>query len=97
MLNSELPRTPSGFTLIGLAHPTEVTKSHIVGGVTTYLIREPASLLSASTHTFKWLEMSVITLKLFSSNLTVFNVYRPSSATKKPCKTAPFSYCLTDL
>jgi len=39
--------------------------------------------------------MSANTLKLFNSNLTVFNIYRPPPAkTRKP---VPFSDFLTDL
>jgi len=41
--------------------------------------------------------MSAITLKLFSSNLTVFNVYRPPPATTKTRKPVHFSDFLTDL
>ena len=74
--------TPPGFTLISCPRPAPInaTKSHIVGGGTAYLIREPATLLSTPTHSFKSFEMSSVTLKLFSSNLTVFNIYRSSSS-----------------
>jgi len=41
--------------------------------------------------------MSAIKLKLFSSNLTVFSVYRPPPAATKTCKPVPFSDFLTDL
>jgi len=65
--------TPPGFTLMSCPRSTPATKSHIVGGGTAFLIREPAFLLSTPTQTFKSFEMPVITLKLFSSNLTIFN------------------------
>jgi len=63
--------TPLGFTLISCPRPasTTLTKFHIVGGGTAFLIREPATLLSTPTHSFKSFEMSYVTLKLFSSNL----------------------------
>ena len=94
-----LNATPPGFTLISCPRPapTTLTKSHIVGGGTAFLIREPATLLSTPTQSFKSFEMSSVTLKLFSSKLTVFNVYRPPPATTKTRKAVPFSDFLTDL
>ena len=92
-----LNATPPGFTLISCPRPAPSTKSHIVGGGTAFLIREPAILLTAPTQCFKSFEMSSITLKLFSSNLTIFNVYRPPPATTKTRKPVPFSDLLTDL
>jgi len=41
--------------------------------------------------------MSAITLKLFKSNLTIFNVYHPPPATTKSRKRVPFSDFLTEL
>jgi len=82
--------------MVPIMCPTPATKAHIVGGGTAFLIREPASLLSAPAQTFKSFEMSAVTLKLFRSNLTIFNVYR-SPATTKSHKTVPFSDFLTDL
>jgi len=64
--------TPPGFTLISCPRPTPATKSHIIGGGTAFLIREPASLLSAPTQTFKSFEISVFysqTLQIKSNNL----------------------------
>jgi len=55
-----------------------------------------ATLLTL-THSFKSCEMSPVTLKLFSSNLTVFNVYRPPPATTKTRKPVSFSDFLSDL
>ena len=89
--------TPPGFTLISCPRPAPATKSHIVGGGTAFLIREPASLLSAPTRTFKSFEISAVTLKLFRSNLTIFNVYRPPPATRKSRKPVAFSEFPTDL
>jgi len=55
--------TPPGFTLISCSRPasTTLTKSHIVSGGTAFLIREPATILSTPTHSFKSLEMSYVT------------------------------------
>jgi exonuclease III len=94
-----LNATPPGFTLISCPRPapTVLTKSHIVGGGTAFLIREPTTLLSTPSQTFKSFEMSSVTLKLFKSNLTVFNVYRPPPATTKTRKPVSFSDFLTDL
>jgi len=92
-----LDATSPSFTLLSFPRQSQATKSHIVGGGTAFLIREPASLLSVSTQTFKSFEMSAITHKLFSSNLTVFNVYRPPPAITKTRKPVPFSDFLTDL
>ena len=91
--------TPPGFTLISCPRPasTVLTKSHILGGGTAFLIREPATLLSTPTHSFKSFEMSSVTLKLLSSSLTVFNVYRPPPATTKTRKPVSFSDFLSDL
>jgi len=91
--------TPPGFTLISCPRPasTILTKSHILGGGTAFLIREPATLLSTPTHSFKSFEMSSVTLKLLSSSLTVFNVYRPPPATTKTRKPVSFSDFLSDL
>jgi len=75
--------------------PPSLTLS--AGVYAAFLIREPASLLCAPTQTFKSFKMSSITLKLFSSNLTVFNVYRPPPATTKTREPVPFSDFVTAL
>ncbi len=92
-----LDATPPGFMLISCPRPAMSNKSHIVGGGTAFLIREPATLLSSPTQNFKSFEMSSVALKLFSSNLTIFNVYRPPPAATKSRKSVPFSDFLTDL
>jgi len=94
--NTELLNaTPPGFYSYQLPSPYPSHKISSVG--TAFLIYEPASLLSAPTQTFKSFEMSAITLKLFSSNQTIFNVDRPPQATTKNRKPVPFSDILTDL
>jgi len=47
--------TPPGFTLISCPRPASatLTKSHIVGGDTAFLVREPATLFSTPTHSLK--------------------------------------------
>ena len=91
--------TPPGFTLISFPRhtPTSLKQSHIIGGGTAFLVREPAIFLSSPTQTFKSFEMSSVTLKLLRSKLTVFNVYRPPPATTKTRKPVPFPHFLTDL
>jgi hypothetical protein len=89
--------TPPGITLISCPRPTPATKFYIVGGGTAFLIREPASLLSAPTQTFQSFQISAITLKLSRSNLTIFNVYQPPPVTTKSRKPVPFSDFLTGL
>jgi len=54
----------------------------VVGGGTAFLIRDPCTILSSPTHTFKTFEFSSVTLNLHKAKLTVFNVYRPPSSTK---------------
>ena len=88
-----LNATPPGFTLISCPRPapaTPNTKSSIVGGGTAFLIREPAVFLPTPSQSFKSFEMASVTLKLFTSTLTVFNVYRPPPATTKSRKAVSF-------
>jgi len=81
----ELFNTAPGFTLIIPCTPSSnhSHKSHIVGGGNAFLIREPATLLYTPIYTQLQI---IVTLKLFSSNLTVFIVYLPSPATTKLTK-----------
>jgi len=66
-----------GLTLINFHRPSLSTTFHIVGGGTAFLISEPASLFSAPTDspTPSSHLKCLLPLKLFSSKLTVFNVY----------------------
>ena len=60
--------TPPGFTLISCPRPTQInhnTRTHVIGGGTAFLIREPAVFLSTPVQSFKSFEMSSVTLKLF--------------------------------
>ena len=46
------------------------------GGVTAFLLKEPFSLTSSSSHTYSSLEVSSVTVKMADSEISVFNVYR---------------------
>jgi len=88
---------PPGFTFLSTARPVPDTcTSSVIGGGTAFLIREPCTLLSSPTTTFKSFEMSTVTLKLPHSKLTIFNIYRPPSSLAKSRDTASFSQFLED-
>ena len=88
---------PPGFTFLSTARPVPDTcTSSVIGGGTAFLIREPCTLLSSPTTTFKSFEMSTVTLKLPHSKLTIFNIYRPPSSLAKSRHTASFSQFLED-
>ena len=63
--------------------------SQNVGGGTAFLIKTPFVQLPSTIPAYTSFEASVITLKLRSSQLSVFNVYRPpaSSSYAKPFAT----------
>jgi hypothetical protein len=75
---------PPGYSL--LSYPRQ---SPNTGGGTAFLVKEPFTQISSSVPTYSSFEVSSITLKLASSQLTVFNVYRPpcSSPVGKPFAT----------
>jgi len=54
-------------------------------------------VMSLTCPAFKSFELPYVTLKLFNYKLTVYNVYRPSSATTKTRKYVPFSVFLGEL
>ena len=88
---------PHGFTFLSTPRPVPDTcTSSVVGGGTAFLIREPCTLLSSPTTTFKSFEMSTVTLKLPHSKLTLFNIYRPPSSPAKSRDVASFSQFLAD-
>jgi hypothetical protein len=65
------------FTFLSTPRPVSDTcTSSVVGGGTrtAFLIREPCTLLSSPTTTFKSFEMSTVTLKLPHSKLNLFNI-----------------------
>ena len=89
--------TPHGFTLISNPRPVPPTCiSSVVGGGTAFLIREPLTLISSPSATFKSFELSTVTLKLPHSKLSLFNIYRPPSSSAKSRNTASFSQFLED-
>ena len=91
--------TPPGFSLVSCPRPAPANlTSHIVGGGTAFLVREPTHIVNTpSNQKFKSFEMSSLTLKLRTSKLTVFNVYRPPPANTKSRKSVPFSLSLSFL
>ena len=88
---------PHGFIFLITPRPVSDTcTSSVVGGGTAFLIREPCTLLSSPTTTFKSFEMSTVTLKLPHSKLTLFSIYRPPSSPAKSRDVASFSQFLAD-
>ncbi|MCP4492377.1 MAG: hypothetical protein GY820_34475, partial [Gammaproteobacteria bacterium] len=82
--------TVPAYSLISYPRTSSSNKSsRNVGGGTAFLVREPFSQLPSTISTSTSFEASAITLKLRSSKLTVFNVYRPppSSNYAKPFST----------
>ena len=75
--------TPSGYTI--LSYP-RTTKNHIsdkpLSGGTAFLILDSSSIILNPSHNYKASECSSVTLKLPSSTLTVFNIFRPPSSSK---------------
>ena len=60
---------------------SSANRHHPTGSGTAFLIREPFTLLSSSTHQFYSFEVSSVTLKLPQAKIYVFNIYRtPSSS-----------------
>ena len=74
--------TPPGYSLLSFPRP-----SNMHGGGTGFLVREPFNQISTTPFPiFSSFESSVISLKLSSATLTIFNIYRPplSSSYSKP-------------
>src|SRR6218665_2637185 len=59
--------------------PSKASTSNSRGG-SAFLIREPATVLDSPNHMYKTLEPSSVTLKLSTSKLTIFSIYRPSNS-----------------
>ena len=75
--------TPSGYTL--LSYPrTKI--NHIsdktMGSGTAFLILDSIFIILNPTHIYKGFQCSSLSLKLPSSTLTVFNIYRPQTSSK---------------
>ena len=99
--------TPPNYTLISFPRPVSPAniKKTVVGGGTAFLLLNTFTIISSTSKIFKSFEMSSITIKSFSSKLTIFNIYRNhylphTASTKSPNKTSrptvPFSDFLTD-
>ena len=56
--------------------PSKAPTSNPRGG-TAFLIREPATVLDSPNYMYKTFETSSVTLKLLTSKLAIFNIYRP--------------------
>ena len=76
--------TPFGYTL--LSYPITTKINHIsdkpLNGGTAFVILYSISIILKPSHNYKSFECSSVTLKLFSSILAVFNIYRPSTSSK---------------
>ena len=63
-----------------------ITKNHIsdktLGGGTAFLILDSIPIILKRSHNYKYCECSAVTLKLPSSTLTIFNIYRPPTSSK---------------
>jgi len=75
---------PRGFTFINTPRPVPDSRtSSIVAAGTAFFLREPCTVLSTPTATFKSFELLSVTIKLPHSNLALYNIYRsPQSTTK---------------
>ena len=85
--------TVPGYSLLSYpCTPRSPKSSHNVGGGTAFLVKTPFNQASSTIDSYTSFEASAITLKLRSSKLTVFNLYRPpiSSNYAKPFSTNHF-------
>ena len=69
--------TPPGYSLFSAprtsaSHPFKTTS----GGGTTFHVKEPATILNSTAHSYSSFEYSSITLKITKILLTIFNIYR---------------------
>jgi exonuclease III len=88
---------PSGFSLISTPRlSASSNKSHVIGGGTAFLIRDPCTILPSPTRIFKSFEFSSTILKLHGTKLAIFNVYRPPASTKTR-SSVPMSQFFKDL
>ena len=82
--------TVPGYSLLSYPRtPRSPKSSQNVGGGTAFLVKTPFNQAPSTIHSYCSFEASAITLKLRSSKLTVFNLYRPpiSSNYAKPFST----------
>jgi len=88
---------PRGFTFINTPRPVpDSCTSSIVGGGTAFLLRETCKLLSTPTATFKYFELSSVTIKLPHSKLALNNICRPPQSNTKSRHYVSFSQFLED-
>jgi exonuclease III len=91
-----LDSIPHGFHLVSTPRPVTSSKTSNVDGGTAFLVREPLSLLSSPTFTFKSFEVSTVTLKLPRSKLTICNIYHPPPTSAVSRNKSTFSQFLED-
>ena len=73
--------TPPNYSLLSFPRTSSNnTHSSANGRSTGFLIREPCTQLSTAHSSFTSIESSSVTLKLHHSQLSVFNIYRPSAS-----------------
>ena len=70
--------TPPGYSIFSAprtsaSHPSKTAS----GGGTAFLVKESATNLNSTAHSYSSLEYSSITLKITKTLLTIFNIYRP--------------------
>src|SRR6218665_624761 len=69
--------------------PSKASASNPRGGI-AFFIREPATVLDSPNYMYKTFESSSVTLKLPTSKLTIFNIYRPPDSSAYSAKPSAF-------
>ena len=88
---------PDNFSFYSFPRPASSNIKSIVGGGTAFFLHNSCSYLTSSSRIYKSFEMSSITFKVLSSNLTVFNIYRPPPSSSTKCRSyIPFSTFLSE-
>ena len=73
--------TPSSYTLFSAprtSHSSISKYNCMLGSATAFLLKELSIILQSSAHAYSSFEYSSITIKLPTSDLTEFNLYRPT-------------------
>jgi len=84
-----------GYTLLSLPrshkfpNPTQSIYPYNIGGGLAFLLRDSCHILSSPSYNFTSFEAFSVTLKLQSSTLSIFNIYRPQSSSTS-CSFATF-------
>jgi len=72
--------TIPGYSLLSQPRPSSSQKSQNVDGGLAFLLKLPFDQLPSTVSAYKSFEAFAVTLKLRTSKLTVFNVYRPPNS-----------------